>query len=130
MLNYFFVFGAIYFYYPISLNTFGGGIFIKISNILNSKIIFLVSSFLGTLLILINLNRNNFIVYLCLIFAFPTIIIYQKYYDPLLIMTVLTLTKDGMLNQILNLNKINLIYIYSYFIFFLIISILYYSFSL
>ena len=126
----FFVFGAIYFYYPMSLNTFGGGIFIKISNILNSKIIFLVSSFLGTFLILINLNRNNFIVYLCLIFAFPTIIIYQKYYDPLLIMTVLTLTKDGMLNQILNLNKINLIYIYSYFIFFLIISILYYSFSL
>ncbi len=126
----FFVFGAIYFYYPISLNTFGGGVFIKISNILNSKIIFLASSFLGTLLILINLNKNNFIVYLCLIFAFPTIIIYQKYYDPLLIMTVLTLTKGGVLNQILNLNRINLIYIYSYFIFFLIISIWYYSLSL
>ena len=126
----FFVFGAIYFYYPISLDTFGGGVFIKISNILNSKIIFLTSSFLGTLLILMNLNKNNFIVYLCLIFAFPTIIIYQKYYDPLLIMTVLTLTKDGMLNQILNLNKINLIYIYSYFIFFLITSILYYTLSL
>ena len=123
----FFIFGCIYFYYPISLNTFGGGVFIKISNILNSKIIFLVASFLGTLLILINLNKNNFIVYLCLIFAFPTIIIYQKYFDPLLIMAVLTLTKDGMLNRILNLNKINLIYIYSYFIFFLIISNLYYS---
>ena len=123
-------FGCIYFYYPISLNTFGGGVFIKISNILNSKIIFLVASFLGTLLILINLNKNNFIVYLCLIFAFPTIIIYQKYFDPLLIMAVLTLTKDGMLNRILNLNKINLIYIYSYFIFFLIISNLYYSLAL
>ena len=126
----FFIFGCIYFYYPISLNTFGGGVFIKISNILNSKIIFLVASFLGTLLILINLNKNNFIVYLCLIFAFPTIIIYQKYFDPLLIMAVLTLTKDGMLNRILNLNKINLIYIYSYFIFFLIISNLYYSLAL
>ncbi len=126
----FFVFGAIYFYYPISLNTFGGGVFIKISNIFNSKIIFLVSSFLGTLLILMNLNNNNFIVYLCLIFAFPTIIIYQKYFDPLLIMTVLTLTKGGMLNNILNLNRINLIYIYSYFIFFLIISNLYYSLTL
>ena len=85
---------------------------------------------MGTLLILINLNKNNFIVYLCLIFAFPTIIIYQKYFDPLLIMAVLTLTKDGMLNRILNLNKINLIYIYSYFIFFLIISNLYYSLAL
>ncbi len=123
----FFVFGAIYFYYPISLNTFGGGVFIKISNIFNSNIIFLVSSFLGTLLILMNLNKNNFIVYLCLIFAFPTIIIYQKYFDPLLIMTVLTLTKGGMLNNILDLNRINLIYIYSYFMFFLIISNLYYS---
>ena len=123
----FFVFGAIYFYYPISLNTFGGGVFIKISNIFNNNIIFLVSSFLGTLLILMNLNKNNFIVYLCLIFAFPTIIIYQKYFDPLLIMTVLTLTKGGMLNNILDLNRINLIYIYSYFMFFLIISNLYYS---
>jgi hypothetical protein len=55
----FLIFGVIYFYYPISLNTFGGGVFIKISNILNSKIIFLVSSFLGTLLILMNLNKNN-----------------------------------------------------------------------
>ena len=126
----FFVFGVIYFYYPISLDTFGGGVFLKISNILNSKIIFFISSFLGTLLILINLNKNNFIVYLCLIFAFPTIIIYQKYYDPLLMITILIFTKDGMLNQILDLNKINLIYIYSYFIFFLIISNLYYSLSL
>ena len=85
---------------------------------------------MGTLLILINLNKNNFIVYLCLLFAFPTIIIDQKYFDPLLIMTILTLTKGGMLNQILNLNRINLIYIYSYFIFFLIISNLYYSLAL
>jgi hypothetical protein len=129
-LIFFFVFGAIYFYYPLSLDILGGGVFIKISNILNSKIIFLASSFLGTLLILMNLNKNNFIVYLCLIFAFPTIIIYQKYYDPLLIITILTFTKGGILNQILNLNKINLIYIYSYFIFFLIISNLYYSLSL
>ncbi len=125
----FFVFGIIYFYYPITLDTLGGGIFIKISNILNNKIIFLASSFFGTFLILLNLNKNNFAVYLCLIFAFPTIIIYQKYYDPLLIMSILTLTKGGMLNQILNLNRINLIYLYSYFIFFLIISNLYYSFN-
>ena len=64
---------------------------------------------------------------MCLIFAFPTIIIYQKYYDPLLIMTILTLTKGGILNQILNLNKVNLIYIYGYFIFFLNINILFFS---
>ena len=123
----FFIFGVIYFYYPITLDALGGGIFIKISNILGNKIIFLTSAFFGSFLILLNLNKNNFVVYLCLIFAFPTIIIYQKYYDPLLIMTILTLTKGGMLNQILNLNKINLIYIYSYFISFLIISNLYYS---
>ena len=126
----FFVFGIIYFYYPITLDALGGGIFIKISNILNNNIIFLASSFFGTFLILLNLNKNNFVVYLCLIFAFPTIIIYQKYYDPLLIMSILTLTKGGMLNQILNLNRINLIYIYSYFMSFLIISILYYSLNL
>ena len=102
---------AIYFYYPITLDSLGGGIFIKISNILDNKIVFLASSFFGTLLILLNLNKNNFIVYLCLVFAFPTIIIYQKYYDPLLII-LLILTKGGILNQILNLNQINLIYIF------------------
>ena len=106
-------FGVIYFYYPITLDTFGGGIFKKISNILDNKIIFFATSFFGTLLILLNLNKNNFVVYLCLIFAFPTIIIYQKYYDPLLILAILTLTKGGMLNQILNLNRINLVYVYS-----------------
>jgi len=127
LLIIFFVFGGIYFYYPLALDTLGGGIFMKISMILDKKIIFLASSFFGIFLILLNLNKGNFIVYLCLIFAFPTTIIYQKYYDPLLIMTILTLTKGGMLNQILNFNRINLIYIYSYFIFFLIISNLYYS---
>ena len=126
----FFIFGVTYFYYPITLDALGGGIFIKISNILGNKIIFLTSAFFGSFLILLNLNKNNFVVYLCLIFAFPTIIIYQKYYDPLLIMTILTLTKGGMLNQILNHNKINLIYIYSYFISFLIISNFYYSLNL
>ena len=126
----FFIFVAIYFYYPIGLDNLGGGIFIKISNILDNKIVFLVSSFFGILLILLNLNKNNFVVYLCLVFAFPTIIIYQKYYDPLLIMTVLILTKGGILNQILNLNQINLIYIFGYFISFLIISNLYYSLNL
>ena len=126
----FFFFGAIYIYYPITLDSLGGGIFIKISSFLDNEIIFLASSFLGTFLILLNLNKNNFIVYLCLIFAFPTTIIYQKYYDPLLIMTILTLTNGGILNQILNLNRIKLIYIYGYFIFFLIISNLYYSLNL
>ena len=102
----------------------------KISNILNNKIIFFTASLFGTILILLNFNKNNLVVYLCLIFAFPTIIIYQKYYDPLLIITILTLTKGGMLNKTLNLNRINLIYIYSYFIIFLIISNLYYSLKL
>lgn len=126
----FFVFGAIYFYYPITLDTLGGGIFMKISKILNNKIILFTASLFGIILILLNFNKNNLVVYLCLIFAFPTIIIYQKYYDPLLIITILTLTKGGMLNQTLNLNRINLIYIYSYFMIFLIISNLYYSLKL
>tara|TARA_B100001027_G_C16246463_1_gene322133 strand:- start:793 stop:1449 length:657 start_codon:yes stop_codon:yes gene_type:complete len=130
LLIIFFVFGGIYFYYPLALDTLGGGIFMKISMILHKKIIFLASSFFGIFLILLNLNKGNFVVYLCLIFAFPTTIIYQKYYDPLLIMTILTLTKGGILNQILNFNRINLFYIYSYFIFFLIISNLYYSLNL
>ena len=98
----------------------------KISLISNIYEIFFLTSFFGALLLSLNININNFIIYLCLIFAFPTILIYQKYYDPLLILTLFTLTKEGIINKFITKQEININYLYLYFFIFLISSNIYY----
>ena len=122
-----FIFLLIYVYFPYLSNFLGGGIFAKISDLLNNKFIFLISSFIGSILLLQNFNKHNQILYICLILAFPTVIVYQKYYDPLIILTILTLSKNGMINKIIESNKVNIVMIYLYFLSFLIISNIYYT---
>ena len=87
----------------------------------------MISSFIGSILLLQNFNKHNQILYICLILAFPTVIVYQKYYDPLIILTILTLSKNGMINKIIESNKVNIVMIYLYFLSFLIISNIYYT---
>jgi hypothetical protein len=128
-LNYFILFLSfifIYFLYEVTFYEFGGGIFVKISQILQIKEIFYISSFFGAILLSKNLNSNNMIVYFCLIFAFPTAIVYQKYFDPLLILVILTLTEKDTIDGLIKLNKLNLKYLFSYFFLFLVTSNLYY----
>ena len=72
------------------------------------------------------MNTNNIIVYICLILAFPTVIVYQKYYDPLLILTILTITEKGTINELVQMVKVNLKFLYLYFFSFLILCNLYY----
>ena len=122
----FLIFLSIYFVKSIIFNEFGGGFFVKISKILNRRELFFVASFLGALLLCKNLNPNNIIVYICLILAFPTVIVYQKYYDPLLILTILTITEKGTINELVQMVKVNLKFLYLYFFSFLILCNLYY----
>ncbi len=122
----FFTFVIIYFISSKNMSIYGGGIFMKISLISNIYEIFFLTSFFGALLLSLNININNFIIYLCLIFAFPTILIYQKYYDPLLILTLFTLTKEGIINKFITKQEININYLYLYFFIFLISSNIYY----
>tara|TARA_B100000900_G_scaffold354428_1_gene323126 strand:- start:3053 stop:4297 length:1245 start_codon:yes stop_codon:yes gene_type:complete len=121
------VFVFIVFFNPINFNEFGGGIFFKISKIFNNNLLFYFSAYFGFLLLLLNLNLNNFIIYLCIAFSFPVAIIYQKYFDPLLILSLTTITIGGQLNKIIGENKINLIILFLYFGLFLLGSNFYYS---
>ena len=77
---------------PVYINNYGGGIFYKIAEITNINQIFYFSAFLGFLLLSFNFNKNNLMIYLCIILSFPVAIIYQKYFDPLLILVLTTLT--------------------------------------
>ncbi len=112
---------------PVNFDLYGGGIFYKISSTLGYNILFYTSVYLGLLLLMLNLNFNNFIIYLCIIFSFPVALLYQKYFDPLLILVLTTITTGGQLNKIIEKNKLNLITFFLYFGIFLIASNIYYG---
>ena len=126
----FLIFLSIYSLNGIIFDEYGGGFFIKISNILNRKELFFIASFVGAFLLCKNMNTNNIIVYICLILAFPTVIIYQKYYDPLLILTIFTITEKDTINELIQMVKINLKFLYLYFFSFLLLCNLYYLYKI
>ena len=137
IINYFFfilvlflIFLSIYFTSNLIFDEFGGGFFVKASRILNRKELFFIASFVGALLLCKNMNTNNIIVYICLILAFPTAIIYQKYYDPLLILTIFTITEKDKISELIQMVKINLKFLYLYFFSFLILCNLYYFYKI
>lgn len=111
---------------PIVTSKYGGGIFYKISEIINFKYLFYISSFLGYVLLSKNFNKSNAIVYLCIIFAFPFSLIYQKYYDPLLLLGICALTRNDNFNNIIKNNNYDLKFIYLYYLIFLYSSFVYY----
>ena len=110
----------------VNFGNYGGGVIYKTSKMINFNLLFYVSAYFGLVMIMLNLNFNNLLVYLCIIFAFPVSIIYQKYFDPLLILVLTTITTSGQLNKIIAENKINLIILFSYFSLFLLTSNYYY----
>lgn len=111
----------------ISFDKYGGGIIFKISKIIKFELLFYISAFFGLLLLLFNFNKNNLIVYFCIIFAFPVTVIYQKYFDPLLILSLTTITVGGQLNKIIREGKLNLFVLFSYFSLFLIATNFHYN---
>ena len=122
----FLLFLSISLYDPIILTNYGGGFFYKISEIINFKYFFYITVFFGYILISKNFNRNNVIVYFCIIFSFPFSIIYQKYFDPMLLLSIVALTKNGEFNKIINYNKINIKIVFTYYFIFWIASNFYY----
>ena len=114
--------------YDLPKNQFGGGIHYKIYQLLDSKSFFISSAFAGLLLVLstINLNLRNLSILVIFFLMFPFAIIYQKYYDPILIVFFFALLQSDLMYNIIKFNKINLIFVYSYFLLFLIASNIYY----
>ena len=112
---------------PIIPRQYGGGIFIKLSSILNNNFIIYFASYLGALLLIINFNKINLSVYICFIIMFPFFNIYQKYYDPLLLIVILILTENNFFQKNLKQNKYNINIIFIYYFFYLVSANLYYN---
>lgn len=116
-------------FYEIQIVDFGGGIFYKMSKFTNINLFYLFSFFGMILLILSNVHKlNNFIIFLILILCFPLNIIYQKYYDPLIIILFFTIFRSEFFSMfIINLNKTKIILTIFYFFLFLTFSNFYYG---
>ena len=115
-------------FYEIPNILFGGGIFYKISKLFNLNI-FLIFSLFGFLFLYFfndNIFRNN-LIFLSLIFGFPITTLFQKYYDPLIFIMILTLIDSKFIKKLIENNKINLSFLVSYYFVFLIGCIVYYS---
>lgn len=113
--------------YVIPDFSLGGGIFYKISRLYNLDLLFIFSLF-GSLSLFFfyeNSLRNN-IIFLLLIFGFPIIILYQKYYDPLIYLVILTLLNSKFFDELICNQNINLFYLSSYQLIFLISCNIYY----
>lgn len=115
-------------FYQIPDVQYGGGIFYKISALIDIRIFF-IFSFLGSIsLILFNkFNINNIIIYSILIFSFPFIFVYQKYYDPLFYLTFFTLVDNNFNETLFKKNNFVMKFFLIYNFAFLIGSIYYYN---
>ena len=125
LITIFFIFT--FFYYDLPLSEFGGGIFYKISKIINIKLFYLFS-FIGALFIflILNISLRNLTIYLLMIFCFPVVFIYQKYYDPLIYFVFFGLINADFINESVLKNRFNIKFIYSYLIVFLLATNIYY----
>ena len=113
--------------YNIPELSYGGGIFYKIGKLTNLNLI-IFFSFLGLVFLFISndLIKKNYLIYLILLFSYPFIHVYQKYYDPLIFIIILSLINSKFIKDLIENNKINIYFIFVYFISFLIGSNLYY----
>ncbi len=118
----------IFFYYDLPQNEYGGGIIYKISQLIDFKLFFIFLSYTGAILILItiNLNFKNLLILFLLCLMFPFATIYQKYYDPLMIIIFFGMIKSNLIYENFNLKKINLAFIFAYFLLFLVSTNIYY----
>ncbi len=109
-------------------NEYGGGIIYKISQLIDFKLFFIFLSYTGAILILItiNLNFKNLLILFLLCLMFPFATIYQKYYDPLMIIIFFGMIKSNLIYENFNLKKINLAFIFAYFLLFLVSTNIYY----
>jgi len=115
-------------FYEIPIVEYGGGIFYKISSLINLNFLYFFS-FLG-LFLLIELNDHkveNYLIWVILILSFPFIFIYQKYFDPLMYILLFSLFQTKKIDNLILNKMISLKIIYFYYSIFLISLNLYYQ---
>ena len=60
--------------------------------------------------------KNNIFLMICLFLAFPTIAIYQKYFDPLSLILIFSLFESLYIKRFINNLRYNIKYLYLYFV--------------
>ena len=111
-------------YFDYSYQFTGGGIFFKFSNFfLKNNILFFIICFFSILIIvnLINSKFENILLLIIIILSNPQITVYHKYYDPFLLIVFFTIFNFNTSLSKINL-KLNLSFIYLFFISFLLMS--------
>ena len=116
------IFILLFFYYELPQNKYGGGMIYKISQLIDSNLFFIFLSYIGAILIFLTINFNfkNLLVLLIFCFMFPFATVYQKYFDPLMIIIFFGMINSNLIYNNINLKKININFIFIYFIIFLV----------
>lgn len=112
-----FMISSIFFDYQI--NYTGGGIFYKISNYLfsNNYLFYLISFFSIYLVFYRYGNFNNLFIIFILFISNPQLTIYHKYYDPLLLILILTVFNYDLSKNYFKYSSFIYLYLF-YFVFF------------
>jgi len=119
----FFAFNLLFFDYLIKFT--GGGIFFQLSNyLINNNLIFYFFSLLSLMVLayFVRNNINNFIILFLLISSNVQNTIYHKYYDPLIMILFFTIFNSSLSDKFFN-NKLNFLYLYSFYIIFILMRI-------
>ena len=117
----------IFIYSEIKNQNLGGGIILKFSQLIGFNFLFLFSILLG--LFLISYYYENFkgLLPLILLFcSYPFPLMYQKYFDPLLILFFVILSESSIIENNILKKQFNIKFLYFYFGIFLIVSNYYY----
>ena len=124
-IDYFLKIGIIYF------SELGGGIFMKIAMLssIDPSILLTLFSFFSIIVIDFFFDGNrikNYILLIILLLSFPIFTLYQKYFDPLLLLFFFGLINSKQIEKIFLFNIKKLSIIYTYFFSFYLFSIFYY----
>ncbi len=104
----------------------GGGFFFQISNyLINNNLIFYFFSFLSLMFLayFVKNNLNNLIIFILLILSNIQNTIYHKYYDPLIMILFFTIFNSSLSNKFFK-NKLNLLYLYSFYLIFILMRVI------
>ena len=107
---------SIFFYSDIERFGLGGGAILKLSKVIGFNFLFLISAILGILLINYYYeNLSGLLTIILLFLSYPFSILYQKYFDPTLILFFLILSGSKILQDNLEKNRFNIKVLYFYF---------------
>ncbi len=117
------IFSHLYFNYNPSL---GGGFFIKLSMIIFSNLyFFFFTAIIGIVLIMLIFkeDKKSIILFILLVFGFSSHQIFQKYYEPMMLILLFSIINFNQIKIILN-NYKNIFLFHSYFLIYLILAII------